>query len=156
LRLTDVAALGSLRSGKPTARPGAAAAPATLTLRGGRTYDSEIRFEVQFDKSSRIRLIRQLTADGKELDVTELSDYRRVLGAPFEFPRVIDFRRSEPGAKAPWLMVRYIMDRLEVNQTMSDSTFVIPEETVSKVWDSDASRWRKFSGVNTEGFCKKP
>jgi hypothetical protein len=155
LRLADIATLSSLRSGKSTTKT-SAGTPATLSVRGWRTYDSDIHFDVQFDKSSRITSVRQLTADGKELDVTELSDYRKVLGAPFEFPRVIDFKRSAPGAKAPWLVVRYIVDRLDVNQKIADSTFVIPEDTVSKVWDSDTSQWRKYIGFNTEGFCKKP
>ncbi|HEY8020428.1 MAG TPA: hypothetical protein VIH93_04980, partial [Thermoanaerobaculia bacterium] len=156
LRLADVAAIASMR-GKKVATKAASLAPGEhVALRGGRTYDSSTRFELRLDKSARVTSIRQLTSEGKELDVTELSDYRPVNGAQFDFPRVIDFKRSEPQATAPWLVVRYVIDQLDVNQPIEDSAFVIPYDTVSKVWDSDAAVWRKYRGFNTEGFCKKP
>lgn len=155
LRLADLVPLAAKRSAKP-GKSGAPMIAGSLSVRGGCIYDAGSRFELSLDGAGRVATIRQLTESGREINVVALSDYRRVGATTIELPRVIDFQRSDPQAKAPWLVVRYIVDRMEVNQPLDDSAFVISRDTVSKVWDSDAASWRKYSGFDTAGFCKKP
>lgn len=161
LRLSDLHLLAQLtaQSSPTIVAPGSSEATKDVQkwayeIAGGRSFGQDTVYRVALDAAGRlIRHIQLVTKAGAVLTDITLDKYSEVEGSGIEFPRRIEVKRSVDQGAKPWLILRYVVDHVEVNKPLDAATFVIPEAAVALVWDGDLRRYTKRALISSEGLC---
>lgn len=126
----------------------------TYETAGGKAFGQDTLYRVAMDSGGRlIQHVRLATKAGAVLTDITLDDYRAVEGSDIEFPHRMEVKRSTSQGAGPWLILKYVVDQVEVNQPLDSATFVIPETSAALIWDGDQHKYTKRALISAAGFC---
>jgi hypothetical protein len=121
---------------------------------GGKSFGQDTVYRVATDAAGRlIQRVQLVTKAGAVLTDITLDKYSAVEGSDIEFPRRIEVRRATDQEADPWLILKFVVDQVEVNKPFDAATFVIPESAAALVWDGDLRKYTKRAVLSSEGLC---